>query len=521
MIRRTLLTLSAFLLLSGCGEPQPPEFSKLLAYQELKSRCVTDAPESLQVECQQFVTDYDREHELLSKMAEIHEDEHQEQEYIDLASSEALLALKVHANEKLIAKQCQTQMPKIINSNDLNSVDFCLQFSENTLTLKEYNYLQKFAPRFDNNPQYLEYQAKYASEKITEGLRAMNEGKKREAIEAFKLASDAKDPEGTYLVGIIYEEKQIKKAIAWHKKAVAQGVNLSNVNLARLYLRIKLPKQAKMYYTQAAKGGNALAQYRLFKMDTKSKSKKSRKKAQEWLRKSASSNYPQAQYIYGLQMMKHKEFTKAQEWLQKAYDNGMLDAAFFLGKIYFQEESYEKAYGMLSRATDKGEANFMLAQMFEKGLGVKRNSVLAYRYYKKAHEQNHDNHVADMKRMQRKLTKKDRLAARYIGTKAAKKAKATRKRCGPLANEKNVKKAKKNIHIVGVAQKPIKSANGFIVYGEHERLYYIIAPELAKNITPYQSISIKVKTTGKAMRISSDVGALQSVYQFLHLATCK
>jgi len=349
----------------------------------------------------------------------------------------------------------------------------------------------------------------------------MNNGNKKDALNAFKLASEAKSAEATYLVGVIYEEKQIKKAIAWHKKAVASGVNISNVNLARLYLRIKLPKQAKAYYLTAAKGGNALAQYRIFKLDSKSKSKKSREAAQQWLNTSANNNYPQAQYIYGLQLMKKKQRDQAKKWLQKAYNNGITEAGFFLGKLYFIEDSHEKAYPLLAQATSKPEANLMLAKMFEKGLGVKKNSVLAYRYYKKAHEIGHENHVADMKRLQRRLSKKERKAAKYVGRKAAKKRKATVKRCGPLPTKKNITVAKKSLHIIGVGIKPVENANGIIVYGEHETLYYIISAQLAAETKPYSYINIKAKATGKAIVISNDSGSLQSVYQFKHLATCK
>ena len=522
MFRIPLLTLTSMLLLTGCfSDPKPPEFSKTTPYKALKSSCETNPPASLQKECTQFLTDLEKETSLLVAMAEIHEDEYQEQEYITLADKEALINLKVHANQKLLAKECQDQMPQIINSNDLNSVSFCLQFEENVITQKEYDYLKGYAPRFDTNVQYTAFQEEYASEKVLEGLKEMNSGNKKGALEAFKIASEAKSPEATYLVGIIYEEKQIKKAISWHKKAVAQGVNLSNVNLARLYLRIKLPLKAKAYYLTAAKGNNALAQYRIFKLDSKSKSKKSREAAEQWLAKSANYNYPQAQYIYGLQLMKKKQYDGAKEWLQKAYANGITESGFFLGKLYFIEDAYAKAYPLLSQATTKSEAHFMLAQMFEKGLGVKKNSVMAYRYYKKAHELGHDNHVANMKRLQRRLTKKERKAAKYVGRKAAKKRKATVKRCGPLPTKKNLTVAKKSLHIIGVGIKPVENANGIIVYGEQEKLYYIISPQLAQETKPYSYINIKAKATGKAIVISNDNGALQNIYQFKHLATCK
>ena len=517
-----LLTLSSLLLLSGCmGSAEPVPHQKLVEYKTIEVSCQQTPPETLHAACTDFLGELAKERQLLDEMREIREDEREEASYIALADEESLLALKLHADKTALAKECQAQMPTIVKNDDINGAAFCLIFDENHITLDEYKYLKKYAPRFDDNPQFIAFENNYAQDAIKKGLLALNKGDKRTALNAFKLASDANNPEGTYLVGIVYEEKQIKKAISWHKKAVTEGVVLSKVNLARLYLRIKLPAKAKEWYLSAAKDGNALAMYRLFKIDAKSKSRKAREEAVRWLDKSARLNYPQAQYIYGLQLMKQNKKTEAQNWLEKANANGISDTNFFLGKLYYNQESYTLAYTYLYQAQDKGEANFLLAKMYEKGLGIKKNSVMAYRHYKKAHEQDHDNHVADMKRLQKRLTRKERKAAKYIGKKEAKKAKAHVASCGPLANNKNIKRAKRTINIVGVAVKPLKNANGFIVYGEHEKLYYIIAPEMAAKITPYEYVSLKTKTTGKAITISSDAGILQSIYQFRAKAICK
>ena len=517
-----LLTLSSLLLLTGClGSAEPVPHQKLAQYKTIEVSCQQTPPETLHAACSDFLTELAKERSLLDQMREIREDEKEEASYITLADQEALLALKLHADKAALAKECQTQMPTIVKNDDINSAAFCLIFDENHITLDEYKYLKKYAPRFDDNPQYVAFENAYAQDEIKKGLLALNKGDKRAALNAFKSASDANSAEAAYLVGLVYEEKQIKKAISWHKKAVKEGVVLSKVNLARLYLRIKLPDKAKEWYLSAAKDGNALAMYRLFKIDAKSKSRKAREEATMWLDRSAKLNYPQAQYIYGLQLMKQNRATEAQNWLEKANANGISDSNFFLGKLYYNQESYTLAYTYLYKAQDKGEANYLLAMMYEKGLGVKKNTVMAYRHYKKAHEQAHDNHVPDMIRLQKRLTRKDRKAAKYIGKKEAKKIKAHIASCGPLANSKNVKRAKKTINIVGVAVKPLKEANGFIVYGEHEKLYYIIAPEMAANINAYEYVSLKAKATGKEITISSDSGILQSVYQFHAIATCK
>jgi len=515
-----LVTLLS-LLLTGClGTPKPQTHQKLSGYQNLKTACEQNPPLALQQECTQLLADLKEETRLLDEMQQLKEDAKQEAAYITLADRESIMAEKLAADRQQLARSCQAKIAAMVDSDELNSVAFCLQFEENSITLHEYNYLKKHAPRFDANPQFRAFERRYAKQKLEEGIKAMNSGDKRSALNAFKTAYDAGSAEAAYLAGIIYEEKQIKKAIAWHQKALAEGVLLSKLNLARLYLRIKLPDRARTWYLSAAEDDNALAQYRLFKMDAKSKSMKRRAEALKWLDRSANNNYPQAQYIYGLQLLKQKNGEEAQRWLEKAYANGISETAGFLGRLYFEEAAYEQAYPLLAKAEARGEANYLLARMYENGLGVKKNTLLAYRHYKKAHELAHNNYVADMKRLQKKMTKKERQAARYIDKKEAAKAKELAKRCGHLATDKNIKAANRSVHIVGVGVKPFEAASGFIVYGEDEQRYYIVAPETASTITPYAYVDIKAKATGQAITVSSDAGALQPLYQFQFQKNC-
>ncbi len=509
------LAVVTAMLLTGClGAPKPQTHQKLAGYQSLQKNCEENPPQALQQECAQLITDLSEENRLLDEMQQIKDDTKREADYSTLADKESSQAQKLVDDKKLLAETCQTQIAAIVDRDDLNSVIFCLRFDENNITHHEYSYLKKHAPRFDNNPQYRAYETRYAKKKLNEGINAMNRGEKRSALNAFRAAYDVKSAEAAYLIGMIYEEKQIKKAIAWHQNALAEGVLLSKLNLARLYLRVKQPDKARAWYLSAAEENNALAQYRLFKMDAKSKSLKRRAEALVWLERSANNNYPQAQYIYGLQLLKQKNVQAAQLWLEKAYANGINETAGFLGKLYFEEAAYEKAYPLLVKAEAKGEANYLLARMYENGLGVKKNSLLAYRHYKKAHGLAHNNYTADMKRLQKMMTKKERQAAKYIDKKEAAKAQELAKNCGVPATLKNIAAAKRNVHIVGVAVSPLGEASGFLVYGEDESRYYIVAPETAPKIKPYSHVDIKAKSTGHAITVSSDNGALQPLYQF-------
>ena len=516
-----ILTFSALLLITGCTPtPKAAMHAKLTPYKGLQYSCKKNPPTLLQQECALFLNDLEAENSLLQKMEDLKEDDKAGSGYIALNAEVSARQEKLQNDTAVLARSCQAKVPMIIQNDDLNSAEFCLQFKENPLTLEMYRYLKRYAPRFDTNPQYRAFEEAYALQHIEKGLTALNKGDKRRALSAFEAASDANSAEAKHLIGIIYEAKHVDKAIEWHKEALAHGIERSKLNLARLYLRAKLPHTAKKWYLSAAEDDDALAQYRLFKMDAKSKSIKAREEAQMWLKRSAKNNYPQAQYIYGLQLLKQKKVVEAIYWLEKAENNGISDTRFFLGRLYFQEKNYPKAYPMLMDVQNRGEANVMLARMYEEGLGTEQNHVLAYTHYKKAHEQGQNNCLADMQRVQKKITRKERQAAKGIVQQAEKAHKEARQACGDPADKKNIKISDKTVRIVGVAADAQRKIGGFTVYGDHERLYYIIDPITDTGLKAYQKVDLLVKATGNSVEISDDSGALQRVYQFHYLKNC-
>ncbi len=513
-----ILTFLTMFLLAGCtAAPKAAMHAKLVPYQELKSSCDKNPPQTLQQECALFLDDLEEANALLHKMQSVKKDEKSESAYIALAEEESALQEKLQTDKAGFARSCQAKMPAIIQNDDLSSAEFCLLFKENPLTLESYRYLKRYAPRFDTNPQYRAFEEAYALQYLEKGLDALSKGDKRAALKAFEKASNANSPEAKHYIGVVYEARHVDKAIAWHKKALADGVERSRLNLARLYLRIKQPNNAREWYLSAAKGGDALAQYRLFKMDAKSKSMKAQKEAQMWLELSAKNNYPQAQYIYGLQLLKQKKDAEAIYWLENAESNGISDTRFFLGRLYFQEKNFPKAYLMLMDTQEKGEANVMMARMYEEGLGTEQNHLLAYTHYKKAHEQGQNNCIADMQRVQKKITRQERQAAKRIVQKAQKEAS---RGCGDPADKKNIKISDKTVRIVGVAADAQRKGGGLTVYGDHERLYYIIDPIMDTGRKSYQKVDLLVKATGNSVEISDDSGALQHVYQFHYLKNC-
>ncbi|WP_345974959.1 tetratricopeptide repeat protein [Sulfurimonas sp. HSL3-7] len=516
-----ILTFSTMLLLTGClATPKAAMHAKLSPYKSLQNGCTKNPPKALEQECALFLNDLEAQNTLLQKMENLNEDEKAESAYTALAAEASARQEKLQNDKAVLAGSCQAKIRTIIQNDDLNSAEFCLLFEKNPFTLEMYRYLKRHAPRFDIYPQYRAFEEAYASQHIEKGLAALNRGDKHAALNAFQTASDANSAEAKYLIGIIYEAKHVDKAIEWHKEALAHGIERSKLNLARLHLRIKMPHKAKQWYLSAAEGGDALAQYRLFKMDAKSKSIKAREEAQMWLERSAKNNYPQAQYIYGLQLLKQKKKQEAIRWLEKAENNGVTDTRFFLGRLYFQEKAYQKAYPMLMETQNRGEANVMLARMYEEGLEIEQNHVLAYRHYKKAHEFGQNNCIADMQRVQKKITRQERQAAKGIVQKEAKAQKEARRTCGDPVDNKNIKIRDKTVRIVGVSAGAQRKSGGLTVYGDHERLYYIIDPKIDDGLKAYQKVDLLVKATGNSVEISDDSGALQRVYRTYYLKNC-
>lgn len=135
------------------------------------------------------------------------------------------------------------------------------------------------------------------------------------------------------------------EAASWLEKAALQGNSLGQFNLGSLYFRGEGVKQdyskAAMWYSKAAEQGDVLAQFNLATM-----------------------------YEKGVGV--DKDINKSIKLYTNAAEHGFEIAQYNLALIYLKAGEWEKMLYWLTEAAEGGqrESQFMLAKMYEQGLGI-------------------------------------------------------------------------------------------------------------------------------------------------------
>lgn len=117
------------------------------------------------------------------------------------------------------------------------------------------------------------------------------------------------------------------------------------------------------------------------------------KQAEDWYRRAAAQNHPQAEDNYGLALFQNGKTEQAVEWLTRSASRGEPRAQFVLGTMFFNGDAVEKdwvrAYALMTRASQSGldQASEALAQMDQhisldqrrKGLALARKYEVEFR----------------------------------------------------------------------------------------------------------------------------------------------
>jgi TPR repeat protein len=164
----------------------------------------------------------------------------------------------------------------------------------------------------------------------------------KEAVRLYRLAADQGDALAQTDLGYRYEtgkgvDQDYKEAFRLYKLAAEQGVPIAQYKTGHMYERVLFEKD----YAEAAK----------------------------WYELAAKQNEPQAQYRLGIFCKEGRagvatDYTKAKELL----------------------ESAAKTYEVDAHALD---SLYELGEMYEKGMGMDKNMVLAYKYYAVAAKREH------------------------------------------------------------------------------------------------------------------------------------
>jgi len=525
-----LISIFISLMCTGCNpSPNIPLSPKLKQYAHIQENCedlqTTPGllvPDALDKECRSFLLRLEKSNKMDYKVAHFNDGKKSDREKPEL------IMLKTEANRQHrkievaylnLVKVLNRVSLKAIDDDDLSDVALTLKFPETKFTKKHYDFYKRQAPKYQKEPQYLAFEKQYAEKLVTKGLYALSLGKKRDALKAFKTAAALKNAEAEFLVGVVYEAKNVDKAIEWHTKAIADGVKSARINLARLYLRKHLPKEAQKLYIEAAEDGDAYAQYILYTRYKKSDNPKANAQASLWLQKSAENGFPPAEYAYGLQLLKAKKRSDAKTWLHKALTDGIQAAHATLGALYYNEKDYEKALHHL-QAAQSSYAKYRLAKMYEHGLGVKVNYYRAAMLYKEAERLGRKNIKKDLLRLSKLATPKERAHYEAEQRKLRQKKKKLTSLNGVEPTLRNLRERGLMIHLKGLVSLPLPSAQGFLITTDRGRQFYILDTEKQARVKAYQYVDIKARTSGHAVTISSADGLTTDIYQLYFQKHC-
>lgn len=156
----------------------------------------------------------------------------------------------------------------------------------------------------------------------------------------------------------LIEEKNPEKALYWFKKAAAAGDISAKMYCAAAYLFGLGVKEnsdiARKYYIDAAKNGNAIAQYELGSHFLESRDSRNKKLGLIWLNKAVEQDNPKAQLklaeLYMTGKVVSRDDNKAQELLEKSVAQGYLPAMTMLGELALKQKNLEAAQRWFTKA---------------------------------------------------------------------------------------------------------------------------------------------------------------------------
>ena len=234
-------------------------------------------------------------------------------------------------------------------------------------------------------------------------------GVKRDNKKAYKYFLDAakyKDEYAESYLGLFYDRgiavsRNYEMAYQWYYKAATKGNAFSQYSLGVLYSDgngvIKDYNKAFMWFQKSAENDYVAAYYQLGRAYYNGLGvEKDIEKAFKWHKKAAENNFPASQYALSL-MYKNGEGCEeniigAYYWIEKAAENDYEDAYYIIGKSYLEgiylDCDYKKAFYYLSKGYLALDTNCIesLAEMYLKGLHVKRDVYTALELYNKAIE---------------------------------------------------------------------------------------------------------------------------------------
>ncbi|MBE6639566.1 MAG: sel1 repeat family protein [Ruminococcaceae bacterium] len=225
-----------------------------------------------------------------------------------------------------------------------------------------------------------------------------------EAVAYYRKAAAQGDFRAQNNLGTCYEQglgisKDEGKAVYWYRKSADQGNSAAQINLANCYLSGKgVAKDWTMavsLYQKSAEQNHAIGQRALALCYQFGKGiKKDDKEAAQWYEKAAMQDYAPAManigdcYYNGIGVAKNYE--KALFWYKKGAEQGDAGCIRGLGDCYYDgcgvKQDYQQAVQYYRSAADRQDAFAQgnLAFCYIRGHGVKENYAVASEWYRYA-----------------------------------------------------------------------------------------------------------------------------------------
>lgn len=237
----------------------------------------------------------------------------------------------------------------------------------------------------------------------------LGRGVKKDTKKAYKYFLDAakyKDEYAETYLGLFYDkgiavQKNYEIAYQWYYKAAIKGNAFAQYSLGILYSEgngvIKDYNKAFIWFQKSAENNYVGAYYQLGRAYYNGLGvDKDEESAFKWHKKAAENNLPASQYALSL-MYKNgdgceENLISAYYWVERAAENDYEDAYYVVGRSYLEgicvEVNYKKAFHYLSKGYLALDTNCIesLAEMYLKGLNVKRDVYTALELYNRALE---------------------------------------------------------------------------------------------------------------------------------------